>query len=214
MLRRLKLSYTKTAFEIKRTNKNKKARQEWEKERLPAILRKAKKLNAVLLYGDEVSFALWGSLSKTWGPRGKQTKVTTKGNRKGLKMFGVIDLFSGDFIYHETQGRFNNVSYRDFLEKVMDHYPNRTVILIEDGAPYHNGPVLREFIEPLKEKGRLIIERLPSYSPDHNPIEKLWKNVKRAVIHCKYFPDFNDLRESVLITFEEIRNAPVKLPVL
>ena len=47
--------------------------------------RKAKKLNAVLLYGDEVSFALWGSLSKTWGPQGKQTKVTTKGNRKGLK---------------------------------------------------------------------------------------------------------------------------------
>ena len=93
----------------------------------------------------------------------------------------------------------------------MNHYPNRTVILIEDGAPYHNGPVLREFIEPLKEKGRLIIERLPSYSPDHNPIEKLWKNVKRAAIHCKYFPDFNDLRESVLITFEEIRNDPSKV---
>lgn len=205
LLKRLKLSYTKTAFAVKRTEENKKARKEWEKERLPEILKRAKKLNAVLLYGDEVSFALWGSLSKTWGTVGKQVKVHTKGSRRGLKMFGVIDLFSGDFIYEEAEGRFNNVSYRNFLEKVMSYYPDRPVILVEDGAPYHSGPTLRAYTEPMAKAGRLIIERLPSYSPDHNPIEKLWKNVKKAAIHCKFFESFEDLRESVVTTFEEFR---------
>ena len=205
LLKRLRLSYTKTAFAVKRTEENKKARKEWERIRLPEILKRAKELNAVLLYGDEVSFALWGSLSKTWGAVGKQVKVHTKGSRRGLKMFGVIDLFSGDFIYEEAEGRFNNVSYRNFLEKVMHEYPDRPVILIEDGAPYHSGPTLRAYTEPMAEAGRLMIERLPSYSPDHNPIEKLWKNVKKAAIHCKFFESFEDLRESVVTTFEEFR---------
>lgn len=83
----------------------------------------------------QVSFALWGSLSKTWGARGKQVKVNTKGNHQGLKMFGVIDLLSGKLIYEEAGGKFTNFSYRNFLEKVMHHYSDRTVILIEDRAP-------------------------------------------------------------------------------
>jgi transposase len=179
-----------------------KKRQTWEDETWPEILKQARELGAVILFGDEVSFAQWGSLSRTWGPQGKQTKVPTSGKRKGLKIFGVIEVYQGDFIYKECEGRFNSASYQAFLQQLVSHY-SCPVILIEDGASYHNGPDLRTFEQDMKSQGRLFVYRLPSYSPDKNPIEKLWKNTKRDATHCRYFPTFESLRAAVVSAFEK-----------
>jgi len=80
----------------------KKARKEWCDKRWPNILKKAKKTKAVILFGDEVSFAMWGSLGRTWAPRGKQPVVKTTGIRKGLKMYGAIEFNGGGFQYMES----------------------------------------------------------------------------------------------------------------
>ncbi len=45
-------------------------------------------------------------------------------------------------------------------------------------------------------------ERLPAFSPDYNPIEKLWKNTKKDSTHLKYFKTFEDLHASVMKTFK------------
>ena len=44
---------------------------------------------------------------------------------------------------------------------------------------------------------RLAVYQLPGYSPDFNPIEKLWKNIKKDEIHLHYFPDFDSLKQKV-----------------
>jgi transposase len=44
---------------------------------------------------------------------------------------------------------------------------------------------------------RLTIEQLPAYSPDFNPIEHLWKKVKKEATHLKHFPEFTDLQHEV-----------------
>lgn len=44
---------------------------------------------------------------------------------------------------------------------------------------------------------RLTVNQLPSYSPDYNPIEKLWKKIKQAETHRVYFPTFDALRDKV-----------------
>ncbi|WP_221897797.1 transposase [Bathymodiolus japonicus methanotrophic gill symbiont] len=69
----------------------------------------------------------------------------------------------------------------------------------EDGAPYHGSGVIKEF--KLANVDRLTVERLPAFSPDFNPIEKLWKNTKRDSTHMKYFKTFEDLHDSVVQTF-------------
>jgi hypothetical protein len=56
----------------------------------------------VVLFGDEVSFAMWGSLARTWAPIGQQPTVKTTGIRKGLKMFGTIELKGGSFQYQQS----------------------------------------------------------------------------------------------------------------
>jgi len=51
------------------------------------------------------------------------------------------------------------------------------IILIQDGAPYHKSKAMKDFFE--KYSNRITVYRLPSYSPDYNPIEMLWKKIKQ-----------------------------------
>jgi transposase len=228
--------------------------------------KKAKKTGAVILFGDEVSFAMWGSLGRTWAPRGKQPVVKTTGIRKGLKMFGAIEFNGGDFQYMESfayeitaksikalkaadvpenvlknlkslqkeryktsasfkvalekvlgkdfmtkyyaiilqnaqvAGRFNGESYVEFLKQLLQHFKG-SIILIEDGASYHGSKVVTDFIA--EHTSRLTAPRLPTFSPDYNPIEKLFRSTKAAATHLKYFKTFEELRNSVVRTFQK-----------
>ena len=65
------------------------------------------------------------------------------------------------------------------------------------------------FKTPLK--GQLIVYRLPSYSPDFNLIEKLWKNTKKDATHCKFFATFEELRVSVVKAFEKYMQDATKV---
>ncbi|MDM8541517.1 transposase [Desulfococcaceae bacterium HSG9] len=118
-----------------------------------------------------------------------------------MKIFGVIEFFRGSFHYMEMEGKFNGEPYTTFLKKALSQY-NCPVIPVEDGAPYHGARVVKNFVEN-EGQDRLSIYRLPSYSPDFNPIEKLWKNTKRDATHCKFFPTFDDIRTSVVKTFKK-----------
>jgi transposase len=208
LLKQMKLSYQKAAFESDHLDEEK--RREWREVTWPAILKQAEEKKAIILFGDEVSFAQWGSLSRTWAPRGKQPKIKTTGKRKGMKVFGVIGFFNGDFHYMETPDKFNAQTYVQFLDTVVGQC-KCPVILIEDGAKYHNGPDARNFKERMESEGKLFVHRLPSYSPDYNPIEKLWRKTKRDATHCKYFPTFDDLRNAVMNAFEKYMRDATKV---
>lgn len=204
LLQKMGLSYQKAKFVSDKLDdeEHQKKREEWDNKTWPGILDKAKSLKAVILFGDEVSFAQWGSLARTWAPIGQQPTVKTCGKRKGMKIFGVIEFKNGGFVYMECDGKFNGNSYVQFLELILSKYAC-PVILIEDGAPYHNGAVVKTFKEEMERQDRLFIYRLPSYSPDKNPIEKLWKKTKADATHCKYFPTFDDLRSAVIKAFKK-----------
>lgn len=275
-LKKMGLSYQKAKFIPAKCDEKDyiATRKKWLEITWPKILKKAKKENAIILFGDEVSFAMWGSLGRTWGVIGQQPEVKTKGCRKGLKMFGAIGFKQGEFIYMEslaytivpkalklfkadgisekwvnqikvlknqkfenkesylnaleeligkeavkkheviwlkhteTAGKFNGENYVKFLQKIIDESTSK-VILVEDGAPYHGSKVVKDYVEEHSEK--IELERLPSFSPDFNPIEKLWKNTKRDATHCKYFETFEKLRESVINAFENYLHDAAKV---
>ena len=71
----------------------------WLEEKWPAMVQAAKRTQGLLLFADEASFAQWGSLSYTWARRGQQPEVPTSGKRKGYKVFGAIEYFSGRLFY-------------------------------------------------------------------------------------------------------------------
>ena len=70
-------------------------RQAWLKHVWPTFLTQAQAAGGLLLFGDEASFAQWGSLGYTWAKTGQQSLVKTTGKRKAYKVFGLIEFFTG-----------------------------------------------------------------------------------------------------------------------
>src|SRR5499433_916209 len=142
----------------------------WLAAQWPAIVRAAKRTKGLILFEDEASFAQWGSLSYTWARRGQQPEVPTSGKRKGYKVFGAIEYFSGRLFYQDIEGRFNSESYQAFLQGIMAQ-TTAHLFLIHDGARYHTSAATQAFL--LAHSERLTEYPLPSYSPDFNPLESL-----------------------------------------
>jgi transposase len=180
-------------------------RREWLAQTWPTILQQARAVGGLILFGDEASFAQWGSLGYTWARRGQQPVVQTSGKRRAYKVFGLIEFFSGQFFYTGLMGKFNSDSYIAFLTQVLEH-TTAPLLLIQDGARYHTSKTTRQFFAAHTD--RLTVFQLPSYSPDYNPIEFLWRNVKRNGTHLKYFPTFEALIDSVQDTLTDVQSHP------
>jgi transposase len=166
----------------------------WLQDKWPAIVRAAKRCKGVILFEDEASFAQWGSVSYTWARRGRQPEVPTSGKRKGYKVFGAIDSFSGRRFFQGIEGRFNSESYQAFLQMILAQ-TTQHLFLIHDGARYHTSAATQAFLAAHRD--RITAEPLPSYSPDYNPIEFLWKKTKQRATHNQYFKEFIALTVSV-----------------
>ena len=71
---------------------------------------------------------------------------------------------------------------------------------------------MKQFFEAHAD--RLTIEQLPVYSPDFNPMEYLWKKVKKEATHLKYVPDFPDLQQEVDRALLHFAQTPSEITVL
>lgn len=180
-------------------------RRVWRDETWPLLLAEATKVKGLILFGDEASFAQWGSLGYTWSRQGQTPVVKTCGKRKGYKVFGAIEYFSGAVYYQGIEGKFNSQSYQDFLLQILKQ-TTQHIFLVQDGARYHTSKEMKAFFE--KHKTQITVYQLPSYSPDYNPIEYLWRKTKRKATHNKHFAEFGHLTKAVDQALERFQQEP------
>ena len=177
LLKNLGFSYQKAAFVSDHLNESK--RSEWRPPHGHRFYA-AQAQHALLLFGDEASFPQWGTLTYTWARRGQQPMVKTSGKRKGYKVFGLIEYFTGRFFYQGQEGRLNSAAYIAFLQRVLEQ-TTQPIVLIQDGARYHTstetGPSspsrrhgcrcsscrpIRRITTPLRNSGRRSNSRTPT----------------------------------------------------
>jgi transposase len=201
LLRSMGYSYRKARFVSDHLDPQ---RAQWLSTTWPQILKLARGKNAHLLFGDEASFPQWGTLTYSWARKGQQPTVQTCGKRKGYKVFGLIDYFTGRLFYRCQEQRLTSQSYAAYLTAVLAK-TRKHIVLIQDGAKYHTSAAMRAFFQAHQD--RLTVFQLPCYSPDYNPIEKLWKKVKEKGTHLQYFPTFEALKDKVHETLSLFQNT-------
>jgi transposase len=131
LLRQMGFSYQKARYVSDHLDEA--ARAHWLKVTWPTIVADARRRGALLLFGDEASFAQWGSLGYTWSRRGQQPEIKTSGKRKGYKVLGMIDYLSGRLFYRGDTARFTAARYCEFLLSVLAA-TSGPISLIQDGA--------------------------------------------------------------------------------
>ena len=174
------------------------------------LKKKAQNEGSPLIFEDECSFRQDATLHATWSKCGRQPLVPTTGFRKSMKIFGCVDIIKSRFIY-KTDDIFNAASYKDFLEVVGQRFfkKDRKAQYIQDNASYHKSDDVRSWF---RENSKFIeVHFLPPYCPELNPVEGLWKYVRRSGTHNHYFGTKDEMKEPIRFVFRGMQKNPSKI---
>ena len=95
-----------------------------------------------------------------------------------------------------------------FVRTILAH-TTAPLVRIHDGARYHTSLATTQFLA--QHADRLTVHPLPSYSPDYNPMEYLWKKTKKRATHNQYCKEFT-LRRAMRTTCRKSATKPVWSP--
>lgn len=157
---------------------------------------------------DEVHFQQYGSACRMWVPPEEKNPVLLHHpTRKSVGYFGAVRLRDGKFFPGKEAGQFDAQTTWAFYRRLrkVSSRAHRRVVLIIDNAKYHHARLHRPWREEHEATFQLLF--LPPYSPDLNPIERVWKLVRKLCLHNRYFPTLEAVSHVVDAQFERWRHA-------
>lgn len=104
-----------------------------------------------------------------------------------------------------VKGRIGAPQFIDFIKRLI-HGSQRMVFLIADGHPAHKARSVASFIETIKDRFRLFF--LPPYSPELNPDERVWNDVKNNAIGQQVITAPEQLYGAELSHLRSIQKSP------
>lgn len=157
--------------------------------------------NDVLLFMDAVHPTQATKVSCGWIATGVDKINNTTGSRTRLNIVGAIRLGHLSDTITAQYKTVNGDSIIDFLEQIKTLYADKEIInLVLDGAGYNRSQIVKD---KAKELG-ITLHYLPPYSPNLNPIERLWKVMNEKVRNNQYFATAKDFRRSINNFFDVI----------
>lgn len=128
-----------------------------------------------------------------WIQKGVRKEVPANSGRSRINLSGVLDVIDHKVLVQEDR-TLNAEATVSFFRKVEDAYPGKKRIHIFcDNAGYYRNKTVTEYLQT----SRIKLHFLPPYSPNLNPIERLWKWMKERVIYNTYYQEFEDFKLAV-----------------
>ena len=202
-LRRWKLTPQKpdkVALERSQRKVNKWLREEW-----PKIQEHRRRWQAMLYFQDESAVSLVPVLGTTWSPKGKTPKVKVTGNRGSIAVSSAISP-AGRMLFRIEKKTVNSETFIDFLKQIMRNHKWRKIIIITDNSKVHTSAMTKEFLD--QNKSRFAVYFLPTYSPDLNPDEEVWKYLKNVKLEAHQARNKKEFKPLVLSKMYSIQKKP------
>lgn len=142
----------------------------------------ARRRKAWIGFQDESGFSLIPSVRATWAPKGKTPVLHHRFSWKRLSMSAAVgfapDASDAWLVFNMRPGAYNQESIIEFLEDLHAHLGADKLTLIWDGLASHRSKVMQAWIAT--QRDWLVVERLPGYGHDLNPVELVWANLKSS----------------------------------
>lgn len=161
-----------------------------------------------ILFIDAVHPTQATKISHGWIRKGQDKAVETTGSRSRLNLIGALNLNDiGSTIIHDYE-TVNSESIVRFFCQIRERHPlDHKLHIILDGAGDHRSDLVRDAAFVLN----IELHYLPPYSPNLNPIERLWKVMNEHSRNNVYFKDKREFREAIenfcTVTLPEIAGS-------
>jgi transposase len=164
-----------------------------ENRRASCFKKKAIEEDYDIYYHDEATLQLCANVVKTYSPRGK-TPVLALYDTKGYQYVCIASSISeqGKLFYQIRDNSFKGDGIIDYLKSLLAT-TKRKILLIWDNAPWHKAQNVIDFLNT--ELGRrLWVANTPPYSPECNPDELVWANLKKVQIPNRIAKNVKELK--------------------
>lgn len=139
-------------------------------------------------------------LAYGWIKKGERKNIAMTGRQHRVNIMGGICL-DGHKVVYEQADKINEYSIQNFLYRLRKtHAGKERIHIIWDNAGYHTSKIIKAFAENLG----IVLHYLPPYSPNLNPIERLWKIMHEETTYNRYYEKFSDFTEQIRYFFRHI----------
>lgn len=144
------------------------------------------------MYQDEAGFGRISKLGACWTPKGVRPIVPSHHIREYRYCYGAVDAHTGDSFFI-IAGGCNSDWMNEFLRQLSLAYPDDYIILVMDNAAWHKA-------QSLQIPSNISFAFIPPYTPEMNPIEQVWAEIRKRGFKNKAFPSLN----AVIDQLEEV----------
>jgi transposase len=181
--------------------------ERWLKREYPRIKARAERLRAEIYFEDEAGVRSTSHSGRTWAPVGQTPVVRVTGARFGFNIISAVTP-KGSMRFMVVKGRVGAKEFCEFLRRLM-HNAQRIIFLVVDGHPAHKAGRVRKLVHSYR--GRLQLFFLPPYSPELNPVEQVWNDLKNNALGRSLVLDADDLAAKAISHLMSVQRNPAKI---
>lgn len=136
-----------------------------------------------------------------WIRKGVRKEIPSNTGRARLNLSGIIDVIAHKVLV-QNDVMLNAEATISFFQKIEKYYPSKKKIHVFcDNARYYRNKAVKKYLETSK----IVLHFLPPYSPNLNPIERLWKWMKERVIYNVYYKGFDEFKMAIMGFFSALQ---------
>lgn len=172
--------------------------QQWINEKLEPAIKEAQNGECHLLFMDAAHFILQPFICALWCVARLFIKASSGRNR--INVLGVVNAVSKEILTVQNTTYINAETIIAFLKQLKEHYQDLPLKIVLDNARYQHCKLVEETAKSLG----IFLLFLPSYSPNLNIIERLWKFTKKKILYAKYYQTPDIFHQAVTGFFQTV----------
>ena len=148
-----------------------------------AATRRGRRLR--IMFADEARFGRMNCPRPCWAPIGIRPQVASQLIREYVYLYGAVSPKDGTCVYLIMPAS-DTECFQIFLNTLAKKYPRQLILLFVDGAGNHHSD---ELVIP----ANIVLRLLPPYSPELNPQENLWDEIREKIFKNYALKSMNDV---------------------
>jgi transposase len=149
-----------------------------------------------LLFQDEARFGRISDIRRCWCPKPLRPMCQAMVTQEYTYAYAAVCVSDGDLdtlILPHVNGQCMQI----FLDEIAARHPDERLVMVLDGAGWHQS-------ESLQLPANLRLLRLPPYSPELNPVEHLWDELREKAFHNRVFESIDALEAHLALALREM----------
>ena len=152
--------------------------------------------NSMVFFFDESRFGLHPSIGRCWARKGVRGSAPVNPSYQNFYVYSGVAPLTGE-AFSLFLPWVNTKMMNLFLAEMAAAFPDKKIMLIWDQAGWHKS-------NSLKVPENIVLRSLPPYSPELNPVEKLWQWLKKHVCRNRLFAYLDDLMDILTVTLTNL----------